>query len=69
MPPVVLNLVPQTLAGLVVGSVVIVPAKPLKDVGATPPVRLFTEDQEFQGSLYTSLKDCSNAKFLAYFPD
>jgi hypothetical protein len=40
------NLVPQTLAGLVVGSVVMLSAKPLNAEGAPPSVRLFASDQE-----------------------
>ena len=46
MPPVVLNVVPQTFAGLVVGSVVTVSAKPLNADGVAPPERLFKNDQE-----------------------
>jgi hypothetical protein len=45
-PPVVVKLTPQTLAGVVLGSVETLPAKPLKAIGAVPPVRLFTLDQE-----------------------
>jgi hypothetical protein len=40
------NVVPQLVAGLVVGSDFIVPAKPLNESGATPPERLLSGDQE-----------------------
>ncbi len=40
-PGPVLNFVPQTATGVVVGSVVTAPANPLKESGAIPPVRLF----------------------------
>src|SRR5690348_6524449 len=40
LPPDVVHALPQVVAGLVVGSV-IVPTKPLYDDGAGPPVRTF----------------------------
>ena len=44
LPGAVVNLVPQTFAGLVFGSVVTTDANPLNESGAVPPVRLFSAD-------------------------